>query len=266
MVSMYHPKEGIIRVLVCSGIDAVASGLQRFSDIHQAGIHVVGRTSVLEDALERLDRFAPQVIVTDLDAGEGLHALQRTRAHTGARVLALTGSGDVELQDAAVRAGASGVLRKGEPVETLARAIRVVHEGELWIHRYAQDRMARVGVRDRRSFELDPAQQRRLATLTRKERRVAIEIARNASATVGQIAAILKISETTLRDHLASIYRKLDPSAGAPPNGMSGSDLPLSQHHGPGHQRPDAIVLEPDKSLAGTIRLQIRKRPRRGRD
>lgn len=266
MASMHHPKEGAIRVLVFSGIEAVASGLQRFGDIRQTAVRVVGRTGVLQDALELVDRFAPEVILVDLDGVEGLNALRKMRTHTDARLLALTGSDHAEQRDSAMRAGASGVLLTGEPLETLIQAIRVVHEGELWIPGCTADRLLAARFRYSDSFESDFASQRRLATLTRRERRVAIEITRNASATIGQIAASLRISETTLRDHLASIYRKLECSKGASCDLVLGCDLAAAARDGQGRRGHDPIVLEPARSLAGIIQLRTRRRSGRDRE
>jgi DNA-binding CsgD family transcriptional regulator len=50
----------------------------------------------------------------------------------------------------------------------------------------------------------------KIARLTRKERLTIAEIARDASASTSAIAERLCISENTLRNHLTSIYAKLN--------------------------------------------------------
>ena len=56
---------------------------------------------------------------------------------------------------------------------------------------------------------LDP-EQKKIALLTERERQIIIGVASNVGATARTIAETLHISEHTLRNHLTSIYDKLD--------------------------------------------------------
>ena len=121
----------------------------------------------------------------------------------------MTAEHDVALHDAAVLAGACGVLRKTEPVETLLKAIECVHSGEIWVDRMAAGRIF-LELARRKKVEPQPdPEAAKIGLLTRKERLTVAEVARDASATPHQIAERLHISENTLRNHLTSIYAKL---------------------------------------------------------
>jgi two-component system nitrate/nitrite response regulator NarL len=101
------------------------------------------------------------------------------------------------------------VVEKEAPAQTILNAISKVHEGQLWLDRTAAGRIfvefSRQGVAKTR----DPEQEK-IASLTEREREIVTGIASNAGATARTIAESLHISEHTLRNHLTSIYDKLD--------------------------------------------------------
>jgi DNA-binding CsgD family transcriptional regulator len=63
--------------------------------------------------------------------------------------------------------------------------------------------------RNNKAVAEDP-EQIKISSLTRKERLTAAEICNDATASTKTIATRLFISENTLRNHLTSIYSKLD--------------------------------------------------------
>jgi DNA-binding NarL/FixJ family response regulator len=101
--------------------------------------------------------------------------------------------------------GASGLVQKEEPAETLLRAIEKVHQGELWLDRATT---GRVFVELSRSKEPDP-EERRIASLTAREREIVIQLATDPGADNRRLAEKLHIGEHTLRNHLTRIYDKL---------------------------------------------------------
>jgi DNA-binding NarL/FixJ family response regulator len=135
----------------------------------------------------------------------GLDFLPQLREAAGGRVLVLTAARDVELHRDALRRGASGVVCKDEAAELLLKAIRKVHEGEVWFDRKSafgvlKELMGGGGGRDDA-----PA----VASLTPKEREIISVIISEENPTNKQVALRLCISENTLRNHLSSIYDKL---------------------------------------------------------
>lgn len=202
-----------IQVFLIDDHRSILWGLERLIESGIPAMKVVGSATNHTEALKLLDQAAPDVIVLDLDLGKenGLDAIPKLiAAGSKAKVLVLTGLRDESIHDKAVLAGARGVVEKEASAQTILTAIAKVHEGQLWLDRAAAGRIfvefSRKGVAVQ---ALDP-EQRKISTLTDREREIIAGIATNAGATARTIAETLHISEHTLRNHLTSIYDKLD--------------------------------------------------------
>lgn len=200
---------GSIRVLLVNDFPIVAWGLQQMVEGRRPVMTALGVASTRAEALAALKTAAPDIVVVDIDGEHGPEAIHDYLAATSAKVLALTGSRDAGMHDRAVLAGANGVVKKTEPVANLLKAIERVHAGEIWLDRMASGRIFMELARKKAAEQHDP-EHAKIAQLTRKERRAVAEVARDASATPRDIASRLCISEYTLRNHLTSIYAKLD--------------------------------------------------------
>ena len=112
------------------------------------------------------------------------------------------------MHEAAIRAGALGVIGKQAPPPQLLEAIERVHRGELAVDRRVTERlvaaMAPVPVSPRRSCASE-----KLAALTAREKDIARTLLVQPELAVKSVARQLGISERTLRNHLSSIYEKL---------------------------------------------------------
>ncbi len=208
MGSQFKP----IRVMLVSDFPIVGWGLERLVESRQPAFLLAGSASTRADALRALKQHGPDVILLDIDGSHDHDTIKDLLADVHTRVLALTSSLDAGVLDDTVLAGASGVVRKTEPVETLIKAIERVHQGEIWVDRAAAGRIFVELARRNASSGQNPEQDK-IARLTRKERKAVAEIGRNASASTREIAERLHISEHTLRNHLTSIYAKLDLSS-----------------------------------------------------
>ena len=161
-------------------------------------------------AAVRLAREVPaDVMVMDVRM-PGLDGVAATReicqAAERPRVLILTTFDLDEYAFAALRAGASGFLLKSAPPEELLYAIRSVHNGDSvvapsttrrLIGRFLPHLPATEGTADRQD----------LAELTAREREVLAEVGSGLSNT--EIAALLHISEATVKTHVSHIMAKL---------------------------------------------------------
>ena len=143
-------------------------------------------------------------------APSAIDELAELCAKTRARIVLVTSSTDVAWLDKAVIAGVRGVVRTGEAPPVLLKAIDKVHDGELWIDRGATGRIFMEMARQKASERNDPDKSK-IATLTTRERQTIAALASDASAPGKVIASRLCISEHTLRNHLTSIYTKLEP-------------------------------------------------------
>jgi two-component system nitrate/nitrite response regulator NarL len=201
-----------IRVLIVEDHSVVLWGLRNMIESEAPAMSVVGSARNRYEAVTMVRATRPDVILLDLNLGDesGLDFLPQLRTETGARVLVLTGIRDEETHRRSLQRGASGVVCKDEPAEVVLKAVRKIYEGEVWYDR----RIAYGVLKDliQQSQQSDNAETERVAALTPKEREIITVIASEENSTNKQVALRLRISENTLRNHLASIYDKLDVS------------------------------------------------------
>ena len=199
-----------IRVMIVDDHKSILWGLERLVESAEPHMTVVGtaesRSSMMSAAAETM----PDVILLDLDLNgdDAADALPDLLRVTTAKVLVLTGARDPATHQAAIMKGARGVIGKDENAEVLLRAIKRVHEGEVWMNRTMMarilDSMA-IGGKDRNA---NP-EAARISSLTSREREIVRTIVRSHGGKSLEIAETLNISEHTLRNHLTTIYEKL---------------------------------------------------------
>lgn len=185
-------------------------GLERLIDSASDRMRLLGSATSIDELLATPAAFDADVLVLDLDLGgvDATAALPELGRRLRARILVLTGYRDHDAQCRAVAAGARGVVRKEEPVEVLLRAIERVHEGDVWVNRaLIGDIMSMLTGARQAAPSADDA---RVATLTPKEIEVITAVVRRKGAKSLVIADDLRISEHTLRNHLTTIYHKLE--------------------------------------------------------
>lgn len=202
-----------IKIMLIDDHRSVLWGLEKLIESEKPKMEVIGTATCSADAIKLLGAVTPDVIMIDLDLnGEnGVDLIPELSRMTSAKILVLTGTRDVAMRDRAMLAGARGVVEKGDTAETILRAIEMIYNGEVWLDRSSTSRI--FNEISRKKSEVDDPEQRKIASLTRKERLTAAEIGRDATATTKTIAARLCISENTLRNHLTSIYSKLELSS-----------------------------------------------------
>jgi DNA-binding NarL/FixJ family response regulator len=168
---------------------------------------VVGEAGNCAEALRQAGATQPNVIVLDLllEQEDALEVLPNLLAlPTQPKVLILTSLRDSEAHRAAIRLGASGIVLKQTCGDVFLKAIRCVHGGELWLDRC----MTAAMVEELRCSNAAP--KKPAATLSSREHQIAHLVAQGRSAQ--QIANQLFISEKTVRNHLTTIYEKLQVS------------------------------------------------------
>jgi DNA-binding NarL/FixJ family response regulator len=197
-----------IRVLLVDDQDLVRAGFAMVLG-SQPDLTVVGEAADGAAAV-RLARECPaDVMVMDVRM-PGLDGVAATReicqATERPRVLILTTFDLDEYAFAALRAGASGFLLKSAPPEELLYAIRSVHNGDSvvapsttrrLIGRFLPHLPAPGDLPDRQG----------LAELTAREREVLAQVGSGLSN--AEIAALLHISEATVKTHVGHIMAKL---------------------------------------------------------
>ena len=202
-----------IKIMLVDDHRSVLWGLEKLIESEKPRMEVIGTATCSAEALNLLASASPDVIMIDLDLnGEnGVDIIPDLIRMCSAKILVLTGTRDVAMRDRAMLAGARGVVEKGDTAETILRAIEMVYNGEIWLDRSSTSRI--FNEISRKKDDSNDPDQKKIASLTRKERMTAAEIARDATANTKTIAARLCISENTLRNHLTSIYSKLEISS-----------------------------------------------------
>lgn len=188
------------RVILADDHTVVAEGLQT---LLERAFQLCGVVSDGEALVEAAERLRPDVIVTDITMPRlnGLDAIRQLRARgNNARAVVLTMHADAFLAAEAFRAGASGYVLKHSAGEELIRAIRMVHQGLLFIPPLmARDLMSELN---------NPGQRRSaLVTLTPRQRQILQLSAEGHS--LKHIATILKLSRRTVESHKYRLMRTL---------------------------------------------------------
>jgi DNA-binding NarL/FixJ family response regulator len=196
-----------IRVLLADDHVLTRQGLRAlFAREHD--IEVVGEASTGREAVALAEKLQPDVVLMDVVMGEGdgIEATRTIRQRCPkTQVLVLTVHADQELFRRAIAAGAVGYVLKDISPENLVRAIRAVYSGKTMV----SPRILRGLVEEmqRRAEEGGLGGIRRAHGLTEREVEVLLAVAQGSSDK--EIAAQLFVSQSTVKTHLRSIYRKL---------------------------------------------------------
>ena len=199
-----------IRALLVSPHPIMLTGLERLISSQRPKMQVVKELTQCSDAISQARKLPPDVILLDLDTDidEGINAIPLLSAASKAKILVLTGLDDDRVTDEAMLVGARGIIRKEAPVETVVRAIEGVHADQFWLDRAGTSRLV-LELSRQKSAEKDSPVEKKIRTLTSREIEVADCLTQNPDATSKTIARMLCISDSTLRNHLGSIYEKL---------------------------------------------------------
>jgi two-component system, NarL family, response regulator DegU len=177
-------------------------GLRRSMETY--GFHVVAEASDGEEGVRLAQALLPDVVLMDvtmplLDGVEACRRIRQTCRQT--RVVMLTMHADRELITRAIRMGASGYLVKDASTDEVAEVIRAAASGDGSV----SPEMAKSMLREARTLH-NPAPAE--AVISPREEEVLQLVADGLSTT--EVATKLFISVKTVKNHLASIYDKLD--------------------------------------------------------
>jgi DNA-binding NarL/FixJ family response regulator len=196
-----------VRVFIADDQPLMRQGFRLILDA-QADIEVVGEAADGAEAVQGVADTSPDVVLMDIRM-PGMDGIEATRRITSARVLVLTTFGHDEYVVEALRAGASGFLLKDATPEELTHAVRVVAAGDsLLAPAVTTTLLARVvpglGQSPAPAY---PDRGGRLAELTEREVEVLRLVATGRSNI--EVAAVLFVSEATVKTHVSHILAKL---------------------------------------------------------
>jgi DNA-binding NarL/FixJ family response regulator len=192
-----------IRLMLADDHRMLREGLGR--SMREQGFDIVGEAGDGAEAVQMAMRLRPDVILMDvtmpeMDGVEACRAIRKDLA--GTQVVMLTMHADQEVLASAIRAGASGYLVKDCSTEEIAAAVRMAASGETAL----SPQLAASMLNEVRKWDKAAAEEERI--VTKREEEVLQLIADGCSTP--EVAAKLYISQKTVKNHLASIYQKLD--------------------------------------------------------
>lgn len=198
-----------IKIFLVDDHQSFSEGLAMLINTNKPAMEVIGSAKDRETAFQEISEKQPDVILLDIDLGDdnGLEILPEMLGKTNAKIIILTGIRDPLVHQKAVINGASGVLQKTDSAQTILKAIKKVYDGEIWINNEILNQV--LNQLTRKGNTVADSQQKKIASLTAREREIIAALVNYESSTNKEIARQLFISDSTLKNHLTAIYDKL---------------------------------------------------------
>ncbi len=192
----------MIRVLIADDQPLMRQGFAMILGA-QPDITVVGEVGTGTSAVAQARELNPDVIMMDIQM-PAMDGITATRQLRGCKILVLTTFGTDDHVAQALLAGASGFLLKDATPEQLIHAVRVVAGGEALLDPAVTRNLIRRVLPVLTTPEAPP----RFDALSDRETQVLRLIAQG--MTNAEIAALLVVSEATVKTHVSRLLAKLD--------------------------------------------------------
>lgn len=194
-----------IRILIVDDHVLVREGLRNLLE-GQSDIEVVGEATDGNEAVEKVPKLKPDVILMDITM-PGMNGLEATRLikeqSPEVKVLVLTMHESDEYFFKMLSAGASGYFVKGGSSSELISAVRAVNRGDVFLYPTMAKRLLNDYLKRAEAGE----EKESYDGLTNREREVLKLIAEG--HTNQEVAELLVLSPTTVQTHRAHIMAKL---------------------------------------------------------
>jgi DNA-binding NarL/FixJ family response regulator len=196
------PADRPVRVVIVDDHPVVRFGLISLLNA-QPDIEVVGEAESREDCLAVARDAMPDVLILDLEMGEGgggLEAIADLQRLGGVRIVVYTSHDNDWTVTRTLQTGVQGFVCKGTPAETLVEAVHAVMRGQVYLDPAIAGKV--VGT-------LGRSQDRRRVDRSLTERE--LEVLRKAAEGLRnkEISRELGISERTVKFHMSALMGKL---------------------------------------------------------
>jgi two-component system response regulator DegU len=193
----------VIRLMLVDDHKMLRQGLRR--SLEEEGFSIVAEAADGTEAVRLAPAIKPDVVLMDVSMPDmdGIEATKRILAvDPDRRIVMLTMHGDASVIEQAIKAGAVGYLTKDCSIDEVVEAIRMAANGETAL----SPQLAQTMLREVRKIHGTEKEDERV--ISKREEEVLQLIADGCSTP--EVAAKLYISQKTVKNHLASIYEKLN--------------------------------------------------------
>ena len=192
-----------IKIMITDDHSMIREGLKNLLEL-EGDIEVIAEAEDGEDCLNKLLTVKPDVLLLDINMPKlnGLEVLKKLKERKSkVKVLVLTVHNETEYLMKAVEIGINGYVLKDSESSELKKAIYAIYDGENYIQPSLIPSLnSKMIEKNEDKIKID--------SLTKRELQVLKELA------VGKfnrdIAKEMEISERTVKNHISSIFKKLD--------------------------------------------------------
>ena len=192
-----------INIMITDDHSMIREGLKNLLEL-DGDIKVIAEAENGEDCLEKLKTVTPDVLLLDINMPKmnGLEVLKKLKdMKSKIKVLVLTVHNETEYLMKAVDIGINGYVLKDSESAELKKAIFTIADGETYIQ------PSLIPALNSKMIEKNE-DEIKIESLTKRELQVLKELA------IGKfnrdIAKEMEISERTVKNHISSIFKKLD--------------------------------------------------------
>ena len=195
----------MINIMIADDHAMMREGIKQLLEF-DGTIKVIAEACDGNECLSVLKNIKPDVLLLDINMPEknGIEVLEDLRSkNDDTKILILTVHNEVEYLVKAVDIGVNGYILKDSESAELKKAIETIHNGDNFIQ---PDLIPLLNARlIKRDNDKDKIEQ-----LTKREREVLIQVANGMFNK--EIADSLLISERTVKNHISSIFKKIEVS------------------------------------------------------
>ncbi|MCF6459819.1 response regulator [Clostridium sp. Cult3] len=196
-----------ITVMIADDHVLMSEGIKQILEL-ETDIDVIAQAVDGEEAIERAIKYSPDVILLDINMPKmnGIDVLRRFKdLGVKSNVIMLTIHEDREYLRETLKIGANGYVLKDSDADSLIKAIRDVNEGKTYI----QPSIASLLLNDINNANKEKNKDfQKIESLTKREYEVLTLIAEGLNNK--DIAEKLYISEKTVKNHVSSIFKKIE--------------------------------------------------------
>ena len=192
-----------INIAIVDDHSMIREGLKQLLEL-DGEIKVVAEANDGVECLEMLEHQVPEILLLDINMPQmnGIQVLEEIRKNNiKVKVLILTIHNEVEYLMRAVDIGIDGYVLKDSDISVLKKAIFAIHKGEAYIEPSLTPYFNK---------QLDKKRESRTDTLSKREIQV-LELIAEGNFNK-EIAEKLFISEKTVKNHVSSIFKKINVS------------------------------------------------------